>query len=171
MGCARAEKEWRRAYQEDNGNVKHKGNDGVEEQSPDTDVVDVAHGQVGNLKEESGGTVHDSADGSKVVERHQGVHLVFGRAEQTLDHDETGGLEDDTTDLEEETDEDETDLTERGNNDTKHNDADVHQDLVVDGSHSHTPGCEQHSDRSSSLFLTISFRVRYHGIEREENSP
>ena len=113
----------------------------------------MSHGQVRNLEEESGKTVHDSADGSKVVQRHQGVHLVFGRAEQTLDHDETGGLEDDTTDLEDETDEDEPDLTERGDHNTKHDDTDVHQHLEVDGSHSHTPGCEEHSDGSSSLDL------------------
>ena len=138
-------------YQEDDGHIEHEGNDGVQQESPDTNVVDMAHGQVGNLEEQSSSTVHDGADRSKVVQRDQGVHLVLGGAEQTLDHDQASGLEDDATDLEDETNEDELDLTERSNNNTEHDDADIHQDLVVDGGHTHTPGCEEHSDGSGSL--------------------
>lgn len=123
----------------------------------------MSHGQVRNLDEEGGETVHDGADGRKVVQRHQGVHLVFRGAEQTLDHDETGGLEDDTTDLEDETDKDKADLTERGDHDTEDDDTDVHQDLEVDWGHSHTPGCEEHSDGCSSL-PWVSFDPDSHAV-------
>jgi len=141
------------ANQEDDGNVEQESNNGIGQESPDTNVVDVTHGEIGNLKEESGDTVHDSANGSEVVERNQRVHLVLGRAEETLDHDKTGGLEDDTTNLEHETNEDELDLTERGDDNTKDNEGDVHQDLQVDRSHTHTPGSEQDSDGSGGLVL------------------
>lgn len=141
------------ADQEYDGNVEQESNNGVGQESPDTNVVDVTHGEVGNLKEESGDTVHDSANGGKIVQRDQRVHLVLGRTEETLDHDKTGGLEDDTTNLEHETNEDELDLTERGDDNTKNNEGDVHQDLQVDRSHTHTPGSEQDSDGSSGLVL------------------
>lgn len=111
----------------------------------------MAHGEVGDLEEESSDTVHDSTDRSEVVEGDKRVHLVLGGAEQALNHDQTSGLKDNTTELEEESDEDKADLTERGNDDTKHDNADVHQDLQVDRSHAHTPSSEENSNRGGSL--------------------
>lgn len=138
-------------YQEDNGDVQHEGDHGVGQESPDADVVDVVHSQGGNLKEQSSDTVHDSADRSEVVKRDKRVHLVLRGAEQALHHDQSGSLKDDTGNLEEETDEDKLDLTERGDDDTDDNDADVCENLEVDGCHAHTPSGKQNSNRSGGL--------------------
>lgn len=141
------------ANQEDNRDVEHEGNNGVGKEGPDTNVVDMTYGQVGNLEEQSRETVHDSANGGKVVQRNQRVHLVLGGAEQTLDHDQASGLEDDTTNLEDESNEDEFDLTKRGNDDTNNNGGHVHENLQVNRSHTHTPGREEHSNGSGGLSL------------------
>lgn len=111
----------------------------------------MVHGDVGEFQEQSDDTVHDSTDGSEVVQRNHGVHLEVGGAEQALHHDQTGGLENNTTDLEQETDHVELDLTEGGNNHTNHNDGDVGQNLHVGRSHTHTPGCEKNSHGSGGL--------------------
>lgn len=109
------------------------------------------HGATGELEEQRNGTVHNSTDGGKVVQRDHGIHLEVGGAEQTLDHDQTSSLEDDTTDLEQETDELELDLTEGGNDHTNHNDGDVGQNLHVGRSHTHTPGSQQDSHGCGGL--------------------
>lgn len=143
-------------YQEDNRHVQHERNNGVGQQREDTDVVHVVHGEVGNLEEQSSDTVHDSADGSEVVQGNQRVHLELSGAQQTLNHDQTDGLEDDTTELEEETDQDEPDLTERGDDDTNDDGGDVHQDLEVHGSNSHSPGGREHSDGHGGLVVMLA---------------
>lgn len=143
-------------YEEHDRHVQHEGNHGVGKQSPDTDVVDVVHGEVGNLEEQSGDTVHHSANRSKVVQRDDGVHLVLGRAEKALHHDQSGGLKDDTTNLEQESNKYELDLTDRSNDDTENDDAHVKEDPQVDRGHSHGPSSQQHSDRGGSLYGTVS---------------
>ena len=144
---------WGGAHQEDNGDVKQERNHRISDQGPDTQAVDISHGHARGFSEESDNAVCHGACGRVVVQRDQRVHLEFSRAEETLDHDKTGGLEDDTTNLEHETNEDELDLTERGDDNTKDNEGDVHQDLQVDRSHTHTPGSEQDSDGSGGLVL------------------
>ena len=139
------------SYQEHNRDVKKESNNGIGQQCPHTNVVDVVHGEVRDLKEQGSDTVHDSTDRSEVVEGDKRVHLVLSRAKKALNHDQASGLKDDTTKLEEESGEDESDLTERGNDDTKHDNADVHQDLEVDRSHAHTPSSEKNSNGGSSL--------------------
>lgn len=143
-------------YQEDNRHIQQESNHSVGNQSPDTDVVDVGHGEVGDLEEQGSNTVHHSANRSEVVERDNGIHLVLGRAEKTLDHDQTGGLEDDTTNLEEESNEDELDFTNGGNDDTKDDDTDVEEDPQVDGGHSHGPRSQQHSNGSGGLISVLT---------------
>lgn len=138
-------------HQEDNGNVQHKSNHGVSQESNQPNVVDVAHGHLRHFEEESSDTVHDSANRSKVVQRDKRVHLELSRAQQALNHDQADSLEDDTTNLEQETQEDELDFTKGGNDDTDDNSRDVHEHLQVDRSNSQSPGSEEHSDRSRSL--------------------
>lgn len=111
----------------------------------------MVHGDMGEFQEQSNDTVHDGTDGGEVVQRNHGVHLKVGGAKQTLYHDQTGGLENDTTELEQETDHVELDLTEGGNDHTDHDDGDVGQDLHVGRSHAHTPGCEENSHRGGGL--------------------
>lgn len=80
---------------------------------------------VGDLDDQAGNAVHDSASRGEVVERDKRVHLEFGGREKLLDHDKTGGLESDTGKLEEESNHDELDLAVRGDNHTKHDEGDV----------------------------------------------
>ena len=87
-------------YQEDDGDVKHEGAETVEEEGEKANVVDLGHGASGNLPDQSDNTVHDSADGSKVVQRDQRVHLEVSRAQKSLDHGKSERLKDDTTYLE-----------------------------------------------------------------------
>lgn len=138
-------------YQEDNGNVQHESDHGVSQKSKQSNVVDVAHGHLGDFEEKSGNTVHDSTDRSKVVERDKRVHLEFSRAQQALNHDQANSLENDTTNLEQETNEDKLDLTKGSNDNTDDDSRDVHKNLQVDRSHSQSPGSEQNSDGCSGL--------------------
>lgn len=108
-------------YQEDNGNVQHESDHSVGQEGKQSNVVDVAHGHLGNFEEKSSNTVHNSANRSKVVERDKRVHLEFRRAQQALNHDQANSLEDDTTDLEQEADKDELDLTKGSNDNTDDN--------------------------------------------------
>ena len=84
----------RNTYQEDDGNVQSKRHGGVGEQSTNAKLVDVRHVQGGKLNHRGDDSVHDSTGGGKVVQRNQGIHLEFGGAEQSLDHDQTDRLED-----------------------------------------------------------------------------
>ena len=139
-------------YQEDDRNVQQESSDGVKHERGNTDVLDVAPSDVGNLQEQSGHTVHNRTDRGEVVQGNQRIHLVLGGAEQALHHDETDGLEDDTADLEEEANEDEFDLTEGGNDDTDDNQGHVHEDLEIDGRHTHTPGSQEHGNGGGGLY-------------------
>jgi hypothetical protein len=87
------------AYQQDNGSVKKESNQCVGNESTDTEAVDITHSKTGSLSEEGNNAVGDGAGRGVVVQRDQGVHLELGGAEQTLDHDKTEGLEDDTGNL------------------------------------------------------------------------
>lgn len=139
------------AYQEDDGDVETKGNHGVAQQGQDTGLVDVLHGHVWDLGDQGDEGVHDSADGSKVVQRHQRVHLVLGRAEQTLDHDEPGSFEHDTADLEEEADGDKVDFTKGSDDDTDDDEGHVHENTHIWRGHSEGPGSEEDSYGSGGL--------------------
>jgi len=160
------------ADQEDDGYVQQEGNHGVGKEDPDADTVDVVHGETGNLQEQSNASVHNGADGGEVIQRDHGVHLVLSGAEQALHHNQTGSLEDDTAELEQETDHDELDLTEGGNNDTDDDDRNVREGLVVDWGHAHTPGSQEDSDGGSSLQkVRLSATLEIHSKTREMNIP
>lgn len=138
-------------YEENHGDIQHKGNDSVGHEGHQANVVDVAHGHLGDFKEKSGNTVHDSADGSKVVQRDEGVHLELSRAQQTLDHNQADGFKDDTTDLEHETNEDKLDFTKGRNDNADDNGGDVQENLEVDGSHSQSPSSQEHGNGCGGL--------------------
>jgi hypothetical protein len=138
-------------YQEDDRDVQEEGAETVQEEGAETDGVDLRHAHARNLPDESDKAVHGSADGGKVVERDQRVHLVLGRAEQSLDQVEADGLEHDTTKLVEETNPDKLDLAKGGNDDTDDNGRDVQQNLHVGGSNAHDPTREEHGDGGGCL--------------------
>lgn len=138
-------------YQEDDGNVEHKGAETVEEESEEADVVNLSHGDLGELPDQGNDSVHDSADRSKVVEGHQGIHLEVGRAQQALDHGESEGLEDDTGNLVDDTNDNEVDFAHRGNDDTDDNGGDIEELLQVRLRHAQGPTRDQNGDRRGGL--------------------
>jgi hypothetical protein len=139
-------------YQENNRDVETEGNHGVEQEGEVTDAVKVSPGHGWNLDNQGNDTVHDGTSGGEVVEGNQRVHLELGRREKALDHGQANGLEDDTGDLEEETDHDELDLAERGNDDTNNDERDVSESLHVGGRKTHDPGCDQDGNGSGGLW-------------------
>lgn len=138
-------------YQKDDRDVQQKGAETVQEESEQTNVVHLVHGDLGNLPNESNSQVHDSADRSEVVDGNEGVHLVVGRTEQALDHGQTQGLEDNTTNLEDDTNPDELDLANGSNNDTNNDNGDVQEDLQVRRRDTKGPSREEDSDGGRSL--------------------
>lgn len=68
-------------YQEDDGDVETECDHGVGEEGEHAHVVDVLEVHSGDLDDQRYAEVHDGADGGKVVERYQRVHLVFCRAQ------------------------------------------------------------------------------------------
>lgn len=86
-------------YQQNNRGVKKESNQCVGNESSDTETVDITHGKTGSLSEKGDDTVSDGAGRGVVVERDQGVHLELSGTEQTLDHDKTKSLEDNTGNL------------------------------------------------------------------------
>jgi hypothetical protein len=139
------------AYQEDDRDVQTERAQSVKEEGEETDVVDLAHGDVREFPEQSDNAVHGRADRGEVVEGDQRVHLVLSRAQKGLDKVETDGLEENTTDLVEETDPDELDLAERGNHDTDDDRGHVHQDLHVGSCNAHNPAGKKYSNWRGSL--------------------
>lgn len=138
-------------YQEHNGNVEHEGAKTVEEEGEETNVVDLLHGASGNLPDQGNNTVHDGADGSKVVQRDEGIHLVVGRAQKSLDHGQSESLKDDTTNLEQDTSQDEVNLAEGGNDDTDDNGRDIEELPQVGRGDTKSPTREEDSDGSGGL--------------------
>ncbi|KAI6751816.1 hypothetical protein HG531_006512 [Fusarium graminearum] len=108
-------------YKENNGDVEHESAETVQEESEQTNVVNLGHCAVRDLPDEGNDTVHDSANGSKVVQRDKGVHLVVSRAQEALDHGESESLKDDTTHLEQHTNGHKVDFAHGRNDDTDNN--------------------------------------------------
>lgn len=83
-------------------------------------MVDFVHLDIRDFDDRSDAKVHDGAYWSKIVEGHQRVHLVLGRAQEFLHQDESERFKDDAAKLEQEADEDELNLAERGNDNPDH---------------------------------------------------
>lgn len=143
-------------YQEHDRDVQQEGAKTVQEEGEEANVVNLVHGDLGNLPDKSDSQVHDSADGGEVVDGYQRVHLVVGGAEQALDHGETQGLEDDTSNLVDDTNPDELDLSDRGNDDTNDNDGDVEEDLQVGLGNTKSPSGQQHGDGGGGLDFSLA---------------
>lgn len=140
-----------RAYQKNDRNVQAEGDQAVQEEGEEADIVDLSHRDLGNLPDKSHTQVHGSADRGEVVQRDQRVHLVLGRAQQTLDHGKAEGLEDDACNLVEEANKDELDLAERGNHDTDNDRRDVQEDLQAGLRHTQGPTGKEDCNGSRSL--------------------
>lgn len=88
-----------RTYQKHHGNVQEEGDQSVRDEGHNTQRIDIVHSHARDFSEEHDDAVGNRTSRSKVVNGNQGVHLEFGGAEETLDHDQAQGLEDDTPDL------------------------------------------------------------------------
>lgn len=138
-------------YQENNGDVEHESAETVEEEGEETDVVNLSHGDLGDLPNQRNHTVHDSADGGEVVERNQRVHLEVSGAQESLDHGKSESLKDDTRDLVQDTNNDEVDFAHRRNDDSDDNGGDVEELLQVWRGHTQSPAGNQDGDGSGGL--------------------
>lgn len=141
----------KQTYQEDDGNVQSERNEGVQNEHDVSNLLNIAPSHVGHLNEQAHNSVHDSASGCEVVERDKRVHLELGGREKLLDHNETSGLEGDTSKLEKETGHDELDLAVGGDDHTENDERDVSESLEVERGDAHGPGCEKDSDGGGSL--------------------
>lgn len=111
--------------------------------------------QTWDLDHQRHAKIHDGADGSKVVQRDQRIHLVLGRAQQSLHHDQSNGLENNAATLEDETDENELDFPKGSDYDTEHDKGDVEEDFHVRWRNTETPCDEEDNDRHRSLRCTV----------------
>ena len=139
------------AYQKHHRSVQQESHQGVSNESHNTKRVDVVHGHAGDIGEEGHNAVGDGTGGGVVVERDKRVHLELGGAEETLDHDQTQGLEDDTGDLDDEAEHVELDLTEGGDHDTDDDDRHVAQGLEVGRGNAEGPSGNQGRDSVGGL--------------------
>ena len=140
-----------RTYQEHDGNVEQEGAQAIEKEGEEADVVHVGHGAPWHFPRNGDDKVHGRADGRKVVQRDQGVHLVLGRAKQHLDHAQAQGLEDNAAQLEDDADDDELDLSHRGDDDAEDNDRHVQKHPEARLGNSKGPGGDQDGDRCCGL--------------------
>lgn len=108
-------------YKADTADIQHERHHSVQEETPKARVVKVGNTEGGDLSDQRNQKIHGSADGRKVVQTNERVHLLAVALKQNLDHDEAHGLEHDSTELVEETLERESDLAEAGKSDTKDN--------------------------------------------------
>ncbi|KAI3475142.1 hypothetical protein L1887_63503 [Cichorium endivia] len=111
------------ADEEDGGDVEAKGDASVCEEDEGAEVGDLEERQE-TLGEGKHAGVDGGADGRKVVERDEGVHLEA--LEEHLDHDETRGLKGDGEHLADEAGHGKVALTVGGECDTKGDAADDH---------------------------------------------
>lgn len=105
-------------HQEHDRDVQQESAGSIRQKRPVTDACNFAQLQLWYFDDERSDTVHQGTCRSKVVERNERVHLELGRREQTFNHGESDGFEEDSEKLDEESDENELNLTERGNDDT-----------------------------------------------------
>lgn len=70
----------RRTHQQHHGDVQQESAETIEEEREQANVVNLIHSDLGNLPAEGHKEVHDSADRSEVVDGHNRIHLVLGRA-------------------------------------------------------------------------------------------
>lgn len=87
------------AYQEDNRNVQSESNCCVQEQSDESDVVDVTHSHFGYFDKKCDDTIDDGAGRCVVVKRDKRVHFELGRRQDALHHDKSDSLEHDSSHL------------------------------------------------------------------------
>jgi hypothetical protein len=138
-------------YQKNDRDVEHESAKTVQEECEETDVVDIIHGALRNLPDQSNNTVHDSTDRGEVVHGYQGVHLEVSRAEQALDHGKSKCLKDDTTNLVQDSDEDKVNLANRGDDDTDDDGRDIEKLLEVGLGDTEQPAGDEDGNGSGGL--------------------
>ena len=149
----------RKTHQKYYRHIEQERNTCVCQKGETTNSVDICHGHVGSLAKQADNAVHKSASRSVVVEGNEGVHLEFGGAEKSLDHNQSDSLKDDTTTLVQESSQDELDFTKRGDNDTNDDEGDVAESLHVWWRNSKSPRSNKDSDGGGSLVSNRQSRI------------
>lgn len=144
------------SYQEYDRNVQHECAHGIGQKGPESNIVEIAHGHGWNFPEKCDAEVHDGTNWSEIVEGYQWVHLELGRAEKSLDHDNSNSLEDDTSNLEQNTNDNKVNFSNGCDHNTDNNEGDVEEGFHVWFGNSKGPTGEQDCDRSGSLQLSVS---------------
>src|SRR5690606_23892714 len=106
------------SYQGDNRNIQGEGYTSVEKQCKEANIGTCGRRDVPSLEDYKHEEVHDSTNWGKVKEGHQRIHLVLWCIEQSLDHNQSCSLKDNTKCLEDESDEDKVNLAIRSNDNT-----------------------------------------------------
>lgn len=114
-------------------------------------MVNLVHGDLGNFPEKGNNTVHEGTDRSEVVDGNERVHLEISRAQETLNHGETKGLEDNTGDLVQDTDQNEVNLANGSNDDTDNDGGNVEELLEVGLVDAESPAGDEDSDGGGGL--------------------
>ena len=149
----------RKTHQKHHRHIEQECNSCVCQKSETTNSVDICHRHVGNLAKQADNAVHKSASRSVVVEGNEGVHLEFGGAEKSLDHNQSDSLKDDATTLVQESSQDELDFTKRGDNDTNDDEGDVAESLHIWWCNPKTPGCNKDSYGGCGLVSNRQSRI------------
>lgn len=116
-------------YQEYNADIQCERYQGVDQENKWAYPENVVQRDGAGLDEQKDDKVHGSAHWGKVVQRYKGIHLVFRRVQEFLNHREPGSFERNTQSLEHKPDHHEFDFAIRCDNDTHHNDGHIRECL------------------------------------------
>lgn len=114
-------------------------------------MVNLSHGDLGNLPQQSNNTVKSGTDRRKVVQRNKRVHLEVCRAQQSLDHGQSQSLKHESGNLDNKTNENKVDLADGGDDDSTDNHRNVEELPRVELRHAERPAREEHSHGHSGL--------------------
>ena len=143
--------EMRRAYQEHDRDVQKECYHSVGDQDAKTNPVDIAHMHGGHFDDERCDTIHDGADGCKVVQGHKRIHLELCGAEEALNKRQPNGLKDDTTSLVEESRQNKGDFTIGRNHDTNDDEGNIAEGFHAWRRNSKRPCRQKHGNWCSGL--------------------
>ena len=107
--------------QRDTGHIEHERNHCVQEKDKVARLGNISEIKSRPLGQSRNEDIHDGADRGEIVEADEWVHLLSISGQEYLNHDETHGLKDDTSELVEKADEAEVNLTHARKRHAKHN--------------------------------------------------
>ncbi len=138
-------------YQEHAADVQHEGDAGVQDQHEPTCLLQVGVVKCAPLRCEGDDQVEESADRGVIIQANKGVHLLPVAREEDLDQYKPHRLEDDASDLEQETGPAEMNLAEAGEGNTGYDTQDVEDAAHIGMFDTPRPGGKQNRNGSGGL--------------------